>query len=100
MCIDTAPRSGVCVMLGPRVVLGRDAAFVVQDAEAVLRSGIALSLKMEHVYAGVALVLMTGFPEERKSARSLRDLVDRVLAKPFTKDELLAAVAPILGRTR
>lgn len=100
MCIDTAPRSGVCVMLGPRVVLGRDAAFVVQDAEAVLRSGIALALKMEHVYAGVALVLMTGFPEERKSARSLRDLVDRVLAKPFTKDELLAAVAPILGRTR
>ncbi len=39
------------------------------------------------------------FPEEGTRARSLVDLIDHA-TKPFTKDELLAAVAPILGRTR
>ena len=73
---------------------------VLADIRMPVLDGIALALKMEHDYAGVALVLMTGFPEERKRARSFGDLVDHVLAKPFTKDELLAAVAPILGRTR
>ena len=70
---------------------------VIADIRMPVLDGIALSLKMKHDYAAVGLVLMTGFPEERARAALLGDLVTHVLAKPFTKDELLAVVEPILG---
>ena len=70
---------------------------VLADIRMPVLDGIALSLKMKHDYAGVALILMTGFPEERARAALLGDLADRILAKPFTKTELLAELDLVLG---
>jgi DNA-binding response OmpR family regulator len=42
------------------------------------------------------ILLMTGFADQRERADGLETLVREVLAKPFTLDELLAAVGRAL----
>lgn len=54
--------------------------------------GIALALKASKEFPDMRILLMTGFAAERQRAHNLEALVHRVIAKPFTLQEICAAV--------
>jgi DNA-binding response OmpR family regulator len=54
--------------------------------------GIALALKASKDYPDMKILLMTGFASERQRAHNLEALVHRVIDKPFTLDQVCAAV--------
>jgi two-component system, cell cycle response regulator CpdR len=54
--------------------------------------GIALALKASKEYPAMRILLMTGFAAERQRAHNLEALIHRVIAKPFSLDEICAAV--------
>jgi two-component system, cell cycle response regulator CpdR len=54
--------------------------------------GIALALKASKDHPAMRILLMTGFAAERQRAHNLEALIHRVIAKPFTLDEICAAV--------
>jgi two-component system, cell cycle response regulator CpdR len=60
--------------------------------------GIALALKASKDYPAMKILLMTGYSAERQRAHNLAALVHRVLPKPFTLDELVAAVKEELAK--
>lgn len=60
--------------------------------------GIALALKAGRDHPGMKILLMTGFSSERQRAHNLETLDHRVITKPFTLDEICAAVAEELER--
>jgi len=62
--------------------------------------GIALALKASKEYPAMKILLMTGYSAERQRAHNLAALVHRVIAKPFTLDEISAAVEEELGAGR
>jgi two-component system, cell cycle response regulator CpdR len=62
--------------------------------------GIALALKASRDHPRMKILLMTGFASERQRAHNLDALVHRVIPKPFTLDEICAAVAEELGAER
>ncbi len=59
--------------------------------------GIALALKVAKERPEMPIVLMTGFSAERQRAHNLDVLIHQVLSKPFSMDDLLAAVRAALG---
>lgn len=61
--------------------------------------GIALALKASRDWPQMAILLMTGFPAERQRAFNLEALIDRVILKPFSLDQLLAAAEAALARS-
>lgn len=60
--------------------------------------GIALALKASKDYPAMRILLMTGYSAERQRAHNLTALVHRVLPKPFTLEELVAAVEEELAK--
>jgi two-component system, cell cycle response regulator CpdR len=54
--------------------------------------GIALALKASKDYPKMRILLMTGFAHERQRAHNLEALIHRVVAKPFTLEEICAVV--------
>ncbi len=54
--------------------------------------GIALALKASKDFPDMPILLMTGFAAERQRAHNLEALIHRVIAKPFTLNEICAAV--------
>lgn len=60
--------------------------------------GISLALKVTKDYPNMAVLLMTGYAAERQRAHNLEELIHKVLAKPFTMHELLAAVNEALEK--
>ncbi len=54
--------------------------------------GIALALKVSKDYPAMKILLMTGYSAERQRAHNLAALVHRVIAKPFTLDQICKAV--------
>lgn len=54
--------------------------------------GIALALKASKDHPDLRILLMTGFAAERQRAHNLEALIHRVIAKPFTLEEICAAV--------
>lgn len=59
--------------------------------------GIALALKVASWKPDLPVLLMTGYAAERRRAHNLDSLVSQVLEKPFTLDQLLAAVKRTLA---
>jgi two-component system cell cycle response regulator CpdR len=59
--------------------------------------GIALALKASRDLPAMPILLMTGFSAERQRAHNLDALIHRVIAKPFTLDEICAAVDEALA---
>jgi len=55
--------------------------------------GIALALKASKDYPDMRILLMTGYVSEQRRAHNLDALIHRVIAKPFTLEEICAAVA-------
>ena len=54
--------------------------------------GISLALKASKDWPAMRILLMTGFASERQRAHNLEALIHRVIAKPFTLEEICAAV--------
>jgi two-component system, cell cycle response regulator CpdR len=60
--------------------------------------GIALALKASKDHPKLRILLMTGFASERQRAHNLEALIHRVIEKPFTLDQICAAVDEELER--
>ena len=60
-------------------------------------NGVDLVRLIRERWSGPAILFMSGFPAEVLAREGLKDLRVQFLAKPFTRDELLAAVARALG---
>ncbi|MGE3770962.1 MAG: response regulator [Bdellovibrionales bacterium] len=58
--------------------------------------GIALALKVSRDYPQTKIMLISGYANERQRAHGLEILVHRIIAKPFSLQELLEAVAQVL----
>lgn len=72
---------------------------VVTDVVMPGQSGIELAAELRAAHPGIAVVLMSGYAEENVSAAAaLPDT--RLVAKPFTPDELIAAVRTVLPGAR
>ena len=54
-------------------------------------TGIELAARVRALRPGIQVVMMTADPASAEAARDRPDLVGRVLVKPITADELLAA---------
>lgn len=59
--------------------------------------GIALALKAAKDYPDLPVLLMTGYAAERQRAHNLDALIQDVISKPFTLDEIRKAVRKILA---
>jgi two-component system, cell cycle response regulator CpdR len=59
--------------------------------------GIALALKAGKDHPAMKILLMTGYAAERQRAHNLEALVHRVIDKPFTLEQIRAAVAAELA---
>lgn len=70
------------------------------DIKMPVMDGIALALATSRDRPDLPILLMTGFADQRERAYGLETLVRDVLAKPFTLDELLAAVRRVLEAGR
>jgi two-component system, cell cycle response regulator CpdR len=82
-------------------MLAREPAdLVLSDIKMPVMDGIALALSAARDFPTVRIVLMTGYADQRERAHGLDSLVDSVLAKPFSLDELRQAVAAALARGR
>ncbi|HZB92090.1 MAG TPA: response regulator [Stellaceae bacterium] len=60
--------------------------------------GIALALKASKDHPEMRILLMTGFASERQRAHNLEALIHRVIEKPFTLEQICAAVEEELAR--
>ena len=60
--------------------------------------GIALALKASKDRPRMKILLMTGFSDERQRAHNLEALIQRVITKPFSLEEICAAVDEELAR--
>ena len=58
--------------------------------------GIALALKLSKERPDLAILLMTGFASERQRAHNLDVLIHRVVAKPFTLQQICDAAEEVL----
>ncbi len=66
------------------------------DIRMPMMDGIALAHAAKRDYPGLAILLMTGFADQRERAADLQDVVVDVLTKPFSLADARAAVARAL----
>ena len=59
--------------------------------------GIALALKASKDYPDLPVLLMTGYAAERQRAHNLDALIQDVISKPFTLEEIRGAVRKVLS---
>ena len=67
------------------------------DIRMPIMDGIALALAAKRDYPHVAILLMTGFADQRERASGLETVVEDVLAKPFSLAELRDTVTRVLA---
>lgn len=70
---------------------------VVADIVMPVMDGIALALKLGAERPDLPVLLMTGYVTEKQRAHNLGSLIAEVLSKPFTMDQLFAAVRRALA---
>jgi two-component system cell cycle response regulator CpdR len=66
------------------------------DIKMPVMDGIALALAAARDYPNLAIVLMTGYADQRERASGLESLIRTVLAKPFSLDDLGRVVGEAL----
>lgn len=59
--------------------------------------GVTLALKASSAYPDMGIMLISGYSDHRERAHNLEEMIDGVMAKPFTMDALSAAVKRILA---
>ncbi|WP_417455936.1 response regulator [Kordiimonas sp.] len=104
--------SRVLTMHGHTVLVANDGAQAVElmndhhfdlllsDIAMPMMDGISLALKVRATRPHVPIILMTGFANERQRAHNLSLLIEGLLSKPFTMDQLLGAVNKALANRR
>jgi len=60
--------------------------------------GIALALKASSTKPAMPILMMTGYAHEKQRAHNMESLIHDVISKPFSLDELCAAVETVLNR--
>ncbi|NBO19875.1 MAG: response regulator [Proteobacteria bacterium] len=79
-------------------VLGREKHDVlVTDIVMPNMDGIALALKAVRLYPDLRIVMISGYAQERMRAHNLDALVHRIIAKPFSLEEICEAVKDALA---
>ena len=75
-----------------------DGAFdlLLTDIQMPVMDGIALALAAGRDHPDVAIMLMTGFADQRERTRGLDALVHDVIAKPFSVEQIKGAVREAL----
>ena len=66
------------------------------DVKMPVMDGIALALAAGRDHPDVAIMLMTGYADQRERAHELDALVHDVIAKPFTLSQIQVAVKEAL----
>ncbi|WP_417451640.1 response regulator [Kordiimonas sp.] len=112
---EEAVRDYVCRVLtlhGHTVLVAHDGAHAVEqmnehhfdllvsDIVMPMMDGISLALKVRATRPHVPIVLMTGYANEQQRAHNLSLLIEGLLSKPFTMDQLLAVVNKALAGAR
>jgi CheY-like chemotaxis protein len=59
--------------------------------------GIALALKAVRLFPDLRIVMISGYAQERMRAHNLDALVHRIIAKPFSLEEICGAVKDAIG---
>ncbi|WP_020181015.1 response regulator [Methylopila sp. M107] len=67
------------------------------DIRMPMMDGIALALASAREYPGLTILLMTGYADQRERAAGLDALIHDVVTKPFSLDQIRAAVRDALG---
>lgn len=62
--------------------------------------GIALALKAVRLFPDLRIVMISGYAQERMRAHNLDALVHRIIAKPFSLEEICAAVKEAVALPR
>ena len=70
---------------------------LVADIVMPVIDGVTLALKASDAFPGLRIIIMSGFRSELSRAHNLGALIHGILAKPFTAEELRAAVAEALA---
>jgi two-component system, cell cycle response regulator CpdR len=70
------------------------------DIKMPVMDGVALALAAARDFPDLAILLMTGYADQRERAHGLDALIQDVIAKPFTLAEIRAAVACALAATQ
>jgi len=60
--------------------------------------GVTLALKASNDYPDMGIMLISGYSDQRERAHNLEELIDGVMAKPFSMDDLGTAVKRILAQ--
>jgi len=69
------------------------------DIKMPVMDGIALALAVARDHPQVTILLMTGYAEQRERAHGIDALIHAVINKPFTVDEIRAAVRTAIAGT-
>jgi CheY-like chemotaxis protein len=69
---------------------------LIADIKMPVMDGIALSLAAARDYPDIAILLMTGYADQRERAHGLDAIVRDIITKPFTLAEIRFAVAASL----
>lgn len=67
------------------------------DIRMPMMDGVALALAAARDYPAVTILLMTGYADQRERAAGLDALIHDVVTKPFSLDQIRAAVADALA---
>jgi two-component system cell cycle response regulator CpdR len=67
------------------------------DIRMPMMDGIALALAAARERPGLTILLMTGYADQRERAAGLDALIHDVVTKPFSLDQIRAAVADALA---
>lgn len=81
------------------VALGRQGGafdLLLTDVKMPKVDGIALALEAGRLHPDIAIMLMTGYADQRERAHGLDALVHDVITKPFTVDQIKGAVREAL----
>ncbi|HJO68596.1 MAG TPA: response regulator [Rhodospirillales bacterium] len=70
---------------------------LVADIVMPVMDGVALALKASEAFPALRIVIMSGYRSELERAHNLGALIHGILAKPFTAEELRAAVDKALA---
>jgi two-component system, cell cycle response regulator CpdR len=79
------------------LLVGGTYAVLVTDIVMPNMDGIALALKAVRLFPDLRVVMISGYAQERMRAHNLDALVHRVIAKPFSVEEICSAVKEALS---
>ncbi len=102
LCARVLSRAGYTVITAPSgedavALLTREAfALVISDIRMPGISGLEVLERAKATYPEIRVVLITGFGTPQMLTRAQQSGADRILTKPFSPMELLAAVREIL----